>query len=347
MATALYGRLIESNTKSPLIGVTVEAINASTGVAGGNAATDTQGFYSITSLASAKYFAKPLIPSFVNWDIQPDVNKLNSEDGTIGGWTIGTTTLTGAVGDLVTTTVDSAGRLLIERKTATPVNPIGYIVENLTNSGSQAINSDTNAIIGYAIHTGAGATTGTGGFVGITASVRNETGAGTLAVADGLKVGVQTAAGTTITDATGITISTTEGGTITNGKSLYITGLSAAATHWAIHSDAAAQSAIAGNLRIGSTTAPTVALDVTGVAIISSYISAAGVLSDANLNAFLGKTAALATNATDGFVSLPSMSGTPTGTPTSVGNSRPVVIDVTAGKLWSYYNAGWHYVTFT
>lgn len=75
MSTAINGRLIQTSTKAPYIGVTVEAVNASTGATGGSAATDTQGFYQITSLTDATYFARPLAPGD-DWDIQPDVNKI-------------------------------------------------------------------------------------------------------------------------------------------------------------------------------------------------------------------------------------------------------------------------------
>ena len=60
---------------------------------------------------------------------------------------------------------------------------------------------------------------------------------------------------------------------------------------------------------------------------------------DANGNFILG-TAALATNATNGFVYIPSCAGTPTGTPTAVTGMVPIVYDSTNHKLY-VYDGGW------
>ena len=95
MAIAHYGRLVRQSTKAPLIGVTVEAIDAATGLSGGSAVTDSQGFFSITALPSATYFGRPLVPG-KDFSIQPDVNTLSVEAGTIGGWTIDSTSIRNA-----------------------------------------------------------------------------------------------------------------------------------------------------------------------------------------------------------------------------------------------------------
>jgi hypothetical protein len=60
---------------------------------------------------------------------------------------------------------------------------------------------------------------------------------------------------------------------------------------------------------------------------------------DANGNFILG-TAALATNATNGFVYIPTCAGTPTGTPTSVTGMMPMIYDSTNHKLY-VYDGGW------
>lgn len=63
----------------------------------------------------------------------------------------------------------------------------------------------------------------------------------------------------------------------------------------------------------------------------------------------LGK-AALATNATTGFVYLPSMAGTPTGTPETFAYNAgvlPVVLDSSASKLWAYVGGAWKSVTLS
>ena len=60
---------------------------------------------------------------------------------------------------------------------------------------------------------------------------------------------------------------------------------------------------------------------------------------DANGNFILG-TAALATNAANGFVYIPTCAGTPTGTPTSVTGMVPMIYDSTNHKLY-VYDGGW------
>lgn len=55
--------------------------------------------------------------------------------------------------------------------------------------------------------------------------------------------------------------------------------------------------------------------------------------------------AALATNATHGFISIPSCAGTPTGTPTSTTGAVPLVVNTTNNKLYAFYGAAWHDLT--
>lgn len=52
-------------------------------------------------------------------------------------------------------------------------------------------------------------------------------------------------------------------------------------------------------------------------------------------NVVLG-SAAIATNATDGFLYIPSCAGTPTGTPTAFTGRVPIVFDTSANVLWAY-----------
>jgi hypothetical protein len=63
----------------------------------------------------------------------------------------------------------------------------------------------------------------------------------------------------------------------------------------------------------------------------------------ANGNVVMG-TAALATNATDGFFYLDSCAGTPTGTPTAFTGRVPFIYDTTNNKLYAY-NGAWKQVT--
>lgn len=52
-------------------------------------------------------------------------------------------------------------------------------------------------------------------------------------------------------------------------------------------------------------------------------------------------TAAIATNATDGFLYVPTCAGTPTGTPTTQTGTAPIVIDTTNNKLYFYSSGTW------
>lgn len=51
--------------------------------------------------------------------------------------------------------------------------------------------------------------------------------------------------------------------------------------------------------------------------------------------------AALATNATNGFVYVPTCAGTPTGTPTTYTGTAPIVVDTTNNKLYFYSGGAW------
>jgi hypothetical protein len=58
-------------------------------------------------------------------------------------------------------------------------------------------------------------------------------------------------------------------------------------------------------------------------------------------------TAAIATNATDGFLYVPSCAGAATGTPTTYTGRVPHVVDTTNGRAYWYYGGAWHYATLT
>lgn len=61
----------------------------------------------------------------------------------------------------------------------------------------------------------------------------------------------------------------------------------------------------------------------------------------------LGSGSALATNATDGFVMIPSCAGAPTGAPNNAGaGAIPMVYDTTNNKIW-FYNGSWRGVAVT
>ena len=58
-------------------------------------------------------------------------------------------------------------------------------------------------------------------------------------------------------------------------------------------------------------------------------------------NIIAGAQAALATNATDGFLYVPTCAGTPTGTPTAYTGMAPIVVNTTNNKLYFYSGGAW------
>jgi hypothetical protein len=63
---------------------------------------------------------------------------------------------------------------------------------------------------------------------------------------------------------------------------------------------------------------------------------------DNNGNVVIG-TAALATNATNGFLYIPTCAGTPTGTPTSKTGRVPLIYDTSSANLYVYSGGSWQY----
>lgn len=61
---------------------------------------------------------------------------------------------------------------------------------------------------------------------------------------------------------------------------------------------------------------------------------------DAGGNVIVG-TAAIATNATNGFLYIPGCAGTPTGTPTTYTGRVPLVADTTNNKIYAYLGGSW------
>jgi len=62
---------------------------------------------------------------------------------------------------------------------------------------------------------------------------------------------------------------------------------------------------------------------------------------DSSGNIVAGASAALATNATNGFLYVPTCAGTPTGTPTAITGMAPIVVDTTNNKLYFYSTGQW------
>lgn len=77
----------------------------------------------------------------------------------------------------------------------------------------------------------------------------------------------------------------------------------------------------------------------TGAQAASAAITVLGVATGQLPSVAIG-SAALATNATDGFLYIPTCAGTPTGTPTTATGRIPMVYDTSAHQFW-FYDGGW------
>jgi len=219
---------------------------------------------------------------------------------TAGTWTIGSTYVaTQALGTAV------AGTTIAQQNDVTYTGHSGgttHIIGQRFDVASQGANAIANSYALQARATHSGSTTITGlqlGFLGQAslASTGNvATGIGVAGIISGGGSGIMTvgaslaALSPILTSATVTTINglrvqdlghATRTGTVvgvellnqTSGSVPLVAGVRSAITsgtaRWFLYDTGGANSALTGNLRIGSTTAPTVALDVTGDAIIS------------------------------------------------------------------------------
>lgn len=300
MATAIRGRLVRQTTKQPLQGIIIEAINVTTGVAASSTTTtDTEGFYSLTGLTDATYFANPLVAGD-DWIIQPDTNVLfggaiyipddtttpriqitNADFGGIVGLDTGDTfddsdgsgtyqfwlnqndgkAYFGG-GDVVLDdsgiVIDGGSTLTIAQAPADPSTATTAITITQTDSGTVSSSPDMTGISITATHAAGGAM---GDLVGVDVNSTVNT---LKTVTDLVGMRVNLNADGIQTNVYGIDISSfTSGGSLINAG-IRLRGPASGAKAYAIYSDATAQSVHAGNLRIGSTTAPTAALHVTG-----------------------------------------------------------------------------------
>jgi hypothetical protein len=133
----------------------------------------------------------------------------------------------------------------------------------------------------------------------------------------------------TTTHGNGLTLSAggaLSGGTNLNGGQLYLKG--GTSTGSGGSSDIFLQTATSGSSGTSDNT-PTTKLTIRG-----------------NGNVVVG-TAALATDATGGFLYIPSSAGTPTGTPTTETGTVPIQYDTTNNALYAYRGGAWHYFAET
>lgn len=96
--------------------------------------------------------------------------------------------------------------------------------------------------------------------------------------------------------------------------------------------------------------APSINLGDTTSGLYRSASNAIAVATNGALQLTVGATgslimgnAAIATNATDGFLYVATCAGAATGTPTAVTGRVPLVFDSTNGRLYAYYGGAWKY----
>lgn len=193
--------------------------------------------------------------------VKTTVADITNGGGYAGSFTTLASTGNTTLGDATTDTVKVNGYMGIGG--ATPANSIGVQVTNngtLTSVGQFGLQVDT--------YGSSAATTSIQAIFG-----RANTAAAAFTVTDlaGFRVGDATkGAGSTITNQHGFRIFDQTQGTNNYGISSAVTS---GANKWNIYASGTAQNGFAGNVRIGSVTAPTVALDVTGAVKVSSTIT--------------------------------------------------------------------------
>lgn len=101
---------------------------------------------------------------------------------------------------------------------------------------------------------------------------------------------------------------------------------------------AIAQMTTAGGLRMYGTSGTGLQIDSTDTSASVSLAGGQTIATGKNLR--MG-TAAVATTATDGFIYASTCAGTPTGTPTTLTGTAPIVIDTTNHKLYFYSGGSW------
>ena len=171
------------------------------------------------------------------------------------------------------TTLDSSGNTTLGDASTDTVRVNGYMgvggaanIANALTVGSPTLSGTTQRGIDSATTFGTGATAS----VQQIRAISTLTTAGVYAEWIGLNVPQPQGTGYTLTNAYGLYISDQTKGTNNYG----ITSLVSSGTNkWSIYASGTAQNGFAGNVRIGSVVAPTVALDVTGAVKVSTTIT--------------------------------------------------------------------------
>lgn len=222
---------------------------------------------------------------------------------------------------------------------------IGY----LTAVGSAGTGGGNSVVIGYNAFCNGGAATvvgqGAGSYAGNTACT--SIGQGTFSVAGGTSVGFQaghlqsgtTAINTFVGFQSGYTPSGTNATTTATGQTCLGTNSGQASATQVNNITAVGNGATvgaAGGIAIGCDSAGTGA-----TTSVADEIVFGTALSGTKLGNISGLTA------TTGHVYIPLVAGTPTGVPVAKTGYAAHLFDSTAGKLWAYYGAAWHFVTLT
>jgi hypothetical protein len=230
--------------------------------------------YLTATLSSLNYGASQHI--FGNNDLSSEWMRLTSI-----GLGIGTDNPTNALS--VTGNANITGNTTLGDATTDAVTVNGYVGQGVSPSGEY----------GYRMsYTGSTATTQYGFFIdafgssaatvsvaGLRVRARSSAAAYTMGSAYGLFVdNAGLGAGSTITNATGLFIQDQTVGTNNFGVQ---SAVSSGTNKWNIYASGTANNAFAGNVRIGSTTAPTNALDVTGAMTVSGNTTLGDASTDA------------------------------------------------------------------
>lgn len=96
-----------------------------------------------------------------------------------------------------------------------------------------------------------------------------------------------------------------------------------------------------GNVRTGSWDISDLAFYANNAASSGDFTSSDERMRITSTGSVIINTAAIATNATDGFLYVPGCAGTPTGTPTAYTGRVPIVVDTTNNKLYFYSGGAW------
>jgi parallel beta-helix repeat protein len=150
----------------------------------------------------------------------------------------------------------------------------GFYYGSMFAPSATGANVSSATIVGVRGDGRTGSSSGTGTAVGGMFNVQN-TGSGTLTIGRGIQVSdFINSGGGSITNRTGIAVAELTAGT--NTTNLLIGTLNNPSGQFSVYNESTRNNVFRGNLRVGDTTAPTVALDVTGAGSFTSNLDVRG-----------------------------------------------------------------------